>query len=289
MDSKFDLIAKGFGNLTTVVVVIAFATACIPDPLEIDGIRSIRPEIVVSSQIIPDQSLAILLTRSFGALDASEDSDPEAILAAIAINDAVVSVHSDNSSDTLLFLGNGFYGGVNIDFQSGKEYTLMVDSESLGTVSATTTVKQQVNFSDVSTQIVIDEFSDTTVQLAYSFMDPPEPNWYVINLVEIDRQDFLEDFLAPREYTKLIDDVGEEAAQYGDLIRLSSRYDPGDTVAVYLSNVNKDYYDFVELRRDTRFSLTEFLSEPLNYPSNVKGGRGFFNLYIPDIEIMVIE
>jgi hypothetical protein len=64
---------------------------------------------------------------------------------------------------------------------------------------------------------------------------------------------------------------------------------PGDTIAVSLSNISKDYYDFIELRLDNRFSFVEYLSEPVNYPSNVKGGRGFFNLYIPDVKIFILE
>ncbi len=45
----------------------------------------------------------------------------------------------------------------------------------------------------------------------------------------------------------------------------------------------------MELRQDNRFSLVEFLGEPINYPTNVVGGKGFFNLYIPDIRTFVLE
>ena len=36
--------------------------ACLPDPLEVNGLPVVKPEIVVSTQIIPDQSLVVLLT-----------------------------------------------------------------------------------------------------------------------------------------------------------------------------------------------------------------------------------
>lgn len=290
MDSKYN----GMNGLKSILLAPIISIAwivigCLPDPLEVDGVPTIKPEIVVSTQIIPDQSLAVLLTRSFGALDANEDSDPASVIASIAINDAIVSIHSANSSDTLLSLGNGLYGGVNIEFEAGKEYTLIAESVTLGRVTSTTTVREQVNFDNVNTDIVVDEFSDTTVHLSYQFTDPAGPNTYVINIVEIDRGDLIDDFLGPREYTKLLKYENDGETEYGDLIRLSTRYDPGDTVAVYLSNVNDDYYDFIELRQDSRFSLTEYLSEPLNYPTNVEGGRGFFNLYLPDIELLIIE
>ena len=31
------------------------------------------------------------------------------------------------------------------------------------------------------------------------------------------------------------------------------------------------------------------ISETVNYPSNVKGGKGFFNLYMPDVKLFVLE
>jgi hypothetical protein len=45
----------------------------------------------------------------------------------------------------------------------------------------------------------------------------------------------------------------------------------------------------MKLRIDNRFSLVEFVSEPVNYPSNVAGGKGYFNLYIPDVRFFVFE
>ena len=48
----------------------------LPDPLEVDDIPVVKPQIVVSSQIVPDQSLVVLLTKTFGALGANDDSDP---------------------------------------------------------------------------------------------------------------------------------------------------------------------------------------------------------------------
>ena len=64
---------------------------------------------------------------------------------------------------------------------------------------------------------------------------------------------------------------------------------PGDTIAVSLSNISKEYYDFMKLRIDNRYSFVEYLSEPVNYPTNVEGGKGFFNLYVPDVEFFVLE
>jgi hypothetical protein len=283
---------KYFPGLITMAAFSVFmlVTSCLPDPLEVDGIPVVKPEIVVSSQIIPDQSLVILLTKTFGALDASEDSDPQALLDQIAVTDATVTLHHRDVTDTLLSLGNGFYGGVMINFETGTDYTLNVESESLGAVTSTTQVKPQVLFEDLQAELYFDNYDDTLAQVTYRVNDPPEKNWYMLNVLKIERQELTENLLNPRDYIRLKDDSDFNGGDPGETFRVFPReFSDGDTIAVYLSNVSKEYYDFIQLRLDNRFSLVEFISEPLNYPTNVQGGRGYFNLYFPDIRFVILD
>lgn len=264
--------------------------SCLPDPLEVDGIPVVKPQIVVSSQIVPDQSLVVLLTKSFGALDASDDSDPQALLDQIAVTDALVTLRRGNETDTLLSLGNGFYGGSFIEFVPGAEYTLDVESESLGKVTSTTQVKPQVTFEDLEADLVFDNFDDTLAQITYSLNDPAEKNWYMLNVLKVEQEELMENLLNPRDFVRLVDDAAFNESYFTETFRVFPReFDDGDTIAVYLSNISREYYDFIQLRLDNRFSLVEFISEPLNYPSNVVGGKGYFNLYIPDIRFIVLE
>jgi hypothetical protein len=274
-----------------VLGMLAFSiTACLPDPLEVDGIPTVKPQIVVSSQIIPNESLVILLTKSFGALDASDDSDPQALLDQIAVTDAVVTISYQNEIDTLLPLGNGFYGGIQIPFVPDVDYTLDVDSESLGKVTSTTQVKPQVSFTGLEAELYYDNFDDTLAVVTYSLTDPPEKNWYMLNVLEVEQEDLRENILNPRDFIVLKDDAEFGEKDFTETFTVVPRdFSDGDTIAVYLSNISKEYYDFIQLRLDNRFSLVEFISEPLNYPSNVTGGKGYFNLYVPDIRLLVLE
>ena len=264
--------------------------ACLPDPLEVNGLPVVKPVIVVSTQIIPDQSLVVLLTKSFGALEASDDSDPEDVLNQIAVNDAVVTIAHENQVDTLRFLGLGFYGGVDIDLVPNGTYRLHVVSESLGEVSSTTEVKPQILFENIQTDLYFDGFDDTLAQVTYHISDPSEKNWYMINALEVEREELVDNVLNPRDFTRLVDDAPFNGREFEETFRVFPReFGIGDTIAVYISNISKDYYDFMKLRLDNRFSLVEFVSEPINYPSNIQGGKGYFNLYIPDIRLFVLE
>jgi hypothetical protein len=272
------------------VVLSASMFACVPDPLDVDGIPVIKPQIVVSTQIIPDESLVVLLTKSFGALEPVNDSVPEELIRQIAIEDAIVTISGPSGTDTLLALGSGVYGAVFIPFQADVSYTLKVVSESLGEVSATTTAKPLITFEDIKAELYYNGFDDTLAQITHTLRDPEGENWYMLNVQEVEREDIIENIINPRAFTRLLSDEQFDGKIYNEMFRVVPRdYSPGDTIAVSLSNINKDYYDFVKLRLDNRFSLVEFLGEPINYPSNVKNGKGFFNLYIPDFRFFVLE
>ena len=110
---------------------------------------------MVSTQIIPDESIVVLHTRTFGALEASDDSDSQALLDLIAVNDAAVIIEGPGRKDTLRFLGRGAYGGVLIPFKTGETYHLHVKSNSMGEVYATTEAKPKINFESVDADFFI--------------------------------------------------------------------------------------------------------------------------------------
>lgn len=272
------------------LAVCLLVAACIPEPLEVEGIPVVKPQIVVNTQIIPDQSLVVLLTKSFGALDASEDSDAQELLDQIAVEDATVTISNARQTYNLAALGSGVYGGIFIPFSAGEEYTLHVTSETLGDVSATTTVKPMISFDDIEAELYFDGYDDTLVQVIYTLTDPVDKNWYMLNVQHIERDELIEDALNPRSFMRLLDDTEFDGPKYSEAFRAFQRdFSPDDTVAVFLSNISEEYYNFMKLRLDNRFSFIEYLSEPVNYPSNVVGGKGFFNLYVPDIRTFVLE
>jgi hypothetical protein len=270
--------------------MIIAVSACLPDPLAVEGLPVVKPQIVVSTQIIPDQSLVVLLTKTFGALEALEDSVSDELLEQIFVNDAVVTITGDRGTDTLLFLGSGVYGGISIPFREGEAYTMVAKSESIGDVSATTTVQPLITFDDISADLYHNGFGDSLAQITHTIQDPLGKNYYMVNVQEVEQEDLVDNIINPRAFTRLLDDVDFEGEKYQEIFRVVPRdYSPGDTIAVSLSNINKDYYDFVKLRLDNRFSFVEFLGEPINYPSNVIGGKGFFNLYVPDFRFFILD
>lgn len=266
---------------------VASIIGCLPEPLSVDGIPQLKPKIVVSTQLTTDQSLVILLTKSVGALEASDDSDPEELLNQIAINDASVTLHHDDLTYTLTFVSNGLYASTQIPLQAGDDYTLLVESPTMGTVRASTVVHGKVSFDFLDANI-FDNGYDTLAEVSYGFTDPVGENFYMFNVQRLTNDVDPEDLLNPEIFIELLNDKPFEGTEYFTRERIVARRDfiPGDTIGVFLSNISEEYFNFMKVRADSRFNFSEFLGEPANYPSNVEGGLGFFNLYIPDVRIV---
>lgn len=277
-------------SICLLLIVLLPMVSCLPEPLEVKNIPVTKPEIVVSTQLIPNRSLLVFLTRTFSALEHTEDSDAEELLKQIALNDALVTITGPETTDTLKFLEDGFYGGVLIPFQEGALYELRISSESLGEVYAATRVQPQVPFVEAEAELYYNDFGDTLAIINYSFQDPEAPNWYLLNVQKFEQETLEQNVLNPSAFTKLLQDTEFEGQLFEEQLRFTPEdYAPGDTLALTLSTISEGYYRFMQLRLENRLNLMDFLGEPVNYPSNVVGGKGYFNLHAPDVRIFVLK
>jgi hypothetical protein len=263
--------------------------ACTPDPLPVKNIPTLTPHIVVSTQTVPDQSIVVLLTKSVGALDAGKNSDLQTLLAQIVVSDALVTVEHDGELDTLTYLGNGLYGNADTPILAGHNYKLNVNSPTVGVVTSTTQAQATINFETVSATLYENEY-DTLAVINYSLKDPPGKNFYMVNVQQISATETLSSLLNPRLFTHVVSDEEFNEATFQEEFKVFfQHYSVNDTVAVSLTNISEDYYNYVQKRIDNRFSVISFATEPFNYPTNVQGGYGFFNMQQPDVRLFVLK
>ena len=271
-------------------IVHLMLASCTPEPLELEDIPALQPEIVVATQMISEQSMVVLLTRTFSVQEVSRELKPEKFLKQIAVNDALVTISGPGGMDTLPFRENGIYGELGITLTEGGTYELQVKSETLGTVSSTTRVQAQVKMKQVKADLYYKGLDDTVAVITQEFQDPSEENHYLLNVQKLEHEKLFRNAINPEAYTMLFNDSGFNGESYEENFTFfPADFTAGDTIAVSLANISQEYYQFMELRAEKRLSFLEFLSEPANYPSNIKGGKGFFNLYIPDVHLLVLE
>jgi hypothetical protein len=285
--------------LYTISIVTAIALqSCTPEPLDIE-LDTVEPKLVVSSQVIPNQVMIVTLSKSFSALAFSEeeegDSVPTDLLNQILVSNATVTITYLGITDTLYGIPTvpGLYVSLQTPQFDHVEYTLEAFDPATGmSISSTASMLPFVGFDTVSTS------SGTTsnldwVDVHYEFTDPPnEDNWYMVNYY-LQTNDSLQvgsPFTSGNEIptvTQLLSDQFFENSVYSDTYRL---YDlDSDTILVSVSNISKEYFDFLTLRERSTNFFTDLSKEPLNYPTNIDGGYGFFTTHHPDIEVEIID
>ena len=277
------------GHLAALMATTFIISSCIPDPLEMDNLKLPETKIVVSSLVLPDSSVAVLLTKSIGALAADEDSDPQSLISEIAINDAEVTITANDSTYHLKLLQSGVYQGFGIPMVAGTACHLRVVSTSLGEVSATAVVQAPIYFDTVKAEAYLNEYNDSWAHVTYAIKDPPSPNYYLVNVQKARGKDFVKDILKPEAYTRIVDDKTFNDHAFSEMfVATNKKFYTGDSIEVSLTNVSEEYFNYVKLRLENHLELVEVFSEPVHYPTNILGGRGFFNLHLTDVRMVVL-
>ena len=270
--------------------------ACMPKPLEI-GVKQDHSKLVVASQIIPEKELVIALTSSFSPLKnpLSNNSQPsDNSMEELLVEGAVVTVHYLERIDTLKMIRPGVYASdLKLAFDYGT-YTLFVHEPVTDQhISAASEMLPKVMF-DAVTPVIEKDGDSTKVKVHYTFTDPPgERNYYVISYYSKSKVDANANNLDINSYfnrgsnqlqeMQLLTDQLFTADQYSDSLELP--INPNDTIAVVLSNISEGYYKFLHAYQKSGNILNQISGEPLNYPTNITNGFGYFNTHNPDVAV----
>lgn len=272
-------------------------SSCIPKPIDIDIVPP-KPRLVVSSQIVPNKTMFVALTRSFSALSqTAHTSSGVNYVDSIVTKNALVTVSYNGKKDTLYMLVPGIYASTNTLLDNYGEYTLYAKDYTSGLeATAKTTLLPAVKF-DTIIPTVTKTQKDTVVGLTYTFTDiVGVENYYVVSYflkktsskASIDINSY---FSRGSNQLKDIDLLSDKT--FEGPIHTFTRNLPGvgatDTLAVVISNISKGYYDFLSTYKRAGDWFNQLTGEPINYPSNVIGGYGYFNAYFSDYKIFYLK
>ena len=271
-------------NILWSLFLALIISACEPDPLPVDGVPSPEKTVVIGSQNLPSEFMAISVTENFNALEGGTEDDFEELIQTLLLDGLDLTVEVADSSYLLNEIDQtGVYVANGIPEMVGEIYTLsFLNPFNEETVIASEKLLPFIGFDSVNIFIEETPF-DSLVNVVMRLEDPPGPNWYMIN-VQLINEDF--DFNT-RPFTELLTDTVSEGSVIDYEFRVFFRdYEPGDTVMVSMANISKDYFDFLDLR-GTRRGFVGSLGEPINFPTNVDNGLGYFHMHIPDVRIFL--
>lgn len=274
--------------LLHLAVLLFLLPGCVPKPLEID-VDQAPPRLVVTSRVVPDQTMLVSVTKSFSALIQEDETDD--LLDQLLVERARVTISYRDQVDTLFHADSGFYVSLNTPQFINENYTLSVfDSASGLSISAQSKMLERVDFDSISLSTRIDGI-DTAIFYELSFADVPGENFYLLSVYRKlgeKRLDIPENF-GPEQGEVLTETVVLSDREFKETYSLRGElegFNLSDTVAFSLSNVSETYYDYLVLRGKSETSLTSLITqEPISYPTNVEGGYGFFLTQNPDIRV----
>ena len=281
-------------TITRIIISLSILTlcSCRPEPLEII-LPEQDPQVVVFSQLFPGPLVTVVLSQTLDALAFNEeegDTLNEAGWQTLLINHASVSISYGDQVEALVPIDFGVYGSINIPQIENETYTLKVSTPQGQDLTASSKLLPNVSFASIEPE-VISQGEDTLVQVHYEIADLPESNWYLLNFYTNNRENkifnnaldtLLEGEGSYLKHTELIANRGESNYNNTGTIRLPT-VQASDSLFVSLANISEDYYRYLEIRKTATSLFTELTKEPINSPSNVDGGLGFFNLYFPTV------
>ncbi len=273
-------------RFTLYIVVSLVLVGCLPEPLPVKNISLAEKTVVIGSQNVPGEFLAVSLTENFNAFFGGDESEIDLLLQELLIDSLEVEIEVAGDNYLLDNAEPGLYLGTDIPKITGELYTLnFVNPYNDYPVTATTPLLPAVRFDSIAVSIQETQF-DTLVNVSLKLTDPTGPNWYMFNV-----QLFNEDFdKQETPFTELLDDSDFDSSEIEyDFVVFFRDYVEGDSIFVSMANISEDYYDFLTLRKEQRFLLLDGLGEPVNYPTNVENGFGFFHMHIRDVRIFGID
>lgn len=268
------------------LVAVGFAClfSCIPKPIDLE-VKPAPVKLVAFTQVIPDNIMIVTLTKSFSALE-----NPENSMANLLVSGATVKISSNGVTYDFYEMDPGVYASYSVaSFQAGQTFELFASAYG-DTITSTSTMLEKAVFTSVVPNVEKLP-TDTTVYLDFSFNDfPNQANWYLLNIYKkapttgqtFDVSTLFNNGSNYLIKSMLVSDKEFNGTYHKNMELENTLYN--DSIVVTLSNISEKYFNFLGYSLGNSGSVFSQLSiEPLNYPTNIVNGYGFFNTNIPDV------
>lgn len=265
------------------------------------SVEPAEPQIALSSLVGPSETMLVTLSRSFSALSAEDANDlTQDALDRILLDRALVILEYEGFTDTLESVLDiqGLYG---TELQSFEDFQLMrltvYDSTSLETITAESLLLPQVEVDSI--QVTRRDTSiNFLADFSYNILDPEGENFYVVQAYQLTDPDTTQTDSTENDvfftngsfliYEQLLTDRGAEdgVIRKEDVFEFTSST---DSALVVITNVSEGYYNFLEARQRSGGILSSLANEPVNHPTNIENGVGYFSAHRPRAFIVKVE
>jgi len=261
-----------------------------PAPLDIE-IPQDKPAMVISSFCPNNRAVFIAAGYSINSsvnID-SVISGTRDVPAGMMIESARVTIEESGVPATLANLTairKGIYGNTDVLLKPGQSYKVTIADDTKGiTTSATTTYMPQPQVSKLTPERVIKN-GDTVFKLHFAIENvAAEAHYYVSYTTSSARKkagtskdiDAVHDFEAKKISLYSSADVVNNTIN--KTITLTAK--ANDTLHVEVARIEDGYRKYLEAYIKTGYLVNQLTGEPVNLPTNLSNGHGYFTLHNP--------
>ncbi len=281
-----------FQTLFVPAILIVSILSCRPKPIDIDVPQG-PPRLVISSASLDDHSAVVSAGYSISSLSSLADSARGKNIASLPkdmlVDSGLVTITANGHTDTLQKISSGLFGSYSLHLQASVSYTLRVLDYRKNTEVVAVTYYYSKPVFDTIQPIVVRTATDTSVKLKVSTKGINAGDHYFISYATTRN---VRDITKPISYKnisslasfvpkQLILFTGEDVAVGTPDKSFTLNVHGNDTLLVHIGHIDEAYYNYLTAYKRSGYLINQLTGEPINLPTNIVTGFGFFSLYTP--------
>lgn len=286
----------------SLMVVLIFQASCTPDELPI-SVQPASSRIAVASLVGPENIVVVTLTRSFSALSATDINElGDTFADSLFVNRARVTITREGFASELNRVADlpGLYAAQIPDLKSGDVMELFVyDSVRQEQVQAVSVLQQQAAIDSIRIIQTLSSTSDETGNtLSLRIENDPNDQFFVVHAYQFEQAgdstetDSASLDLFGRNQFLTLEDLFTDLGSAEDYISVDFPLfltEETDSALVVVTQIEEGYYRYLDARRRSGDLVSSIFNEPVNHPTNVVNGYGYFSAHQPVGRIIRVE
>lgn len=279
--------------LSATLAIMALACCRKPQPLDI-AIPHGTDKMVISSNVVNEHLIIVTAGYSIRPTANLTMWANDSLPAEIFIDSAIITINApDEAPVSLHKISPGIYSTSDITLKPDKEYKLTVADCKKGLVAtATTSYITNSKHISVSTNNAGRE-NDSLLNVDLSIDETAAGDCFFVSYSTVSQlRKTVNKLTSSAPVTGLSSLVSFEPKQIqlfdGGMAKQNkiqgsfmAKAGMGDTLVVQVARIDKAYYKYLTAYKRTGYFINQLTGEPINLPSNIKIGYGYFALYQP--------
>lgn len=273
------------GKLFLSVLLFTALASCRPKSIDIE-VPQQDPDLVISASCVNESTVMVAVAYSVTSLRNLEDTSQGPVPQDMLADSAVVTIAASGQlPDTLLRVSRGIYGCRTLQLQAGVRYMLTaIDKKKHAAATATTTYMPMPEIEEVRPEIVRNE-QDTVVKMHVKIgnVRPGDRYFMSYNTLAQARELVTQPLSSMQSFSPKRIELFEDGLRDGIITKtLTLDAHSNDTLVVHIGRVDEHYYKYLDAYKRTGYLINQVTGEPINLPTNISKGFGYFALYKPE-------